>query len=290
MHSLTGYCGGLDLSNLQLAPAPSGSTKQPDLSGLSSTFTQAMSQDWSMPRSTRPLNEAELTFLRSHTVVEIGGRAESTSNPFMRFIVNVVKQTVTQLAVQFAQEAVKDALMPKQDPKPEAPKRTISRGLASVKSDPSVDTLKKIATHDIQSRATSVGMKLLKDEFVNEANKEFVQHMGTSLGVSLKSAQFLQKAAEEGFQSAVAHTAGSITTDYILKKGVDAAFSFIGCTNPVFCAKLVVTVVKDLFIGTETAPPSSDMYGHYPSIQFPPPDSYLPPLNPNLGPAFRAPQ
>ena len=284
MNGLSEYMGSLDLSSFD-HPLPAEQVERPaivmseaQVNQLNETYQRAIQQDMSMPRTARPLSEAEVQFLRCHTVVEIGGRAESSKNPFERFIANVVKQAVMQLAGDLAKEVVQDALHPK-----------VQQSARPPKKDPSLETMKKIAKHDIQARTISIGKQLFKESINVVQHGEFLNYAGTALGTSLAGTKFLEKVAEEGFDSAVAHTAGTITTDFILKHGVNAATAFVGCTNPLFCAKLIITVVKDLFTVTETAPPSMDMYGHISPMEFPR-GSYLPQLNPNLGPAFRAPQ
>ncbi|MBS0634035.1 MAG: hypothetical protein JSR37_01050 [Verrucomicrobia bacterium] len=286
MNGLSDYMSSLDLSSLD-QPLPVFQAQEPvveiseeQAARLNQIYSQAIQQDLSMPRTARPLSEAEAQFLRCHTVVEIGGRAESSQNPFERFVANVVKQAVMQMAGDLAKEIVQDALHPPAQ---------VHRESKPAKKDPSVETMKKIAKHDVQARTISMGKELLKESINVVQHGEFINYAGQALGASLAGTKFLEKVAEEGFDSAVAHTAGTITTDFILKHGVNAATAFVGCTNPLFCAKLIITVVKDLFTPTETAPPSIDMYGHIPPMQFPQ-GSHLPPLNPNLGPAFRAPQ
>lgn len=281
MNELSNYLGNLQLDNLS---GPLNHAEEPPLeldalqaTDLSRTFSQSISQDWSMPHATRPLNQAELQFLRSHNVVEIGGRPDTPSNEFERFVQKVVQQAVTQMASDFTKIVVQDALTPQPEPVKAAP---------APKKDPSLETMKKIAKHDVEAKVISVGKKLLGDSINVVQHGEFIQHAGKTLGASLAGVHFLEQVTEIGFDAAAAQTAGTITRDFIVKHGVNAAATFVGCTNPLFCANLVITVIKDLFTPTETAPPSMDMYGHIPPMQFPR-GSFLPELNPNLGPAFR---
>ncbi|MCE5293846.1 MAG: hypothetical protein LLF94_04460 [Chlamydiales bacterium] len=286
---------------------------------LANSYEQGIQQNWSLGYNTRPLSEEEVTFLRSHSVTEIGGK--SSKNPFVGMVITFVQQVATAIL----KNVVQNALTPAENhssPSHNAHHHTqhsSSHGHAShaehsshhvdghsnahdVSShtydyvhghshpgDPSLQTMKKLAKSAIQSRAIKIAGTLLQDQMPAES-KEFIKRAGIVVGAAVKTAKFMNSVEEKGFQVASAEVAASTVTDYVVKSSIKVATTFVGCANPIWCAGVVTTIVRGIFTVTETAPSSLDMYGHFPTLSFPQDTgSHLPSLNPNLGPAFRAP-
>lgn len=257
---------------------PKGELPQELKTQLAANFAINFGRDWSIPASAPPLSEREIHFLETHKATELSFSSPQ-QNPMMQFCVQIVQAALTQAATN----AVNEMLAPT------SPPRSANRGPASTgeelesddknkvrpgdvethKKDPSIETMKKISSDDIKRNVGSSVTRLVKQEISQQgagrlsaealkAQETFIRHAGQVVGIAAKSGQILSKAEEIGWEGAVAETVKSTAIKFVSKYSARAVTTLAGCTNPVWCAGVVTTIIADTFSVTETAPPDRD--------------------------------
>lgn len=284
---------------------------------LQKSFILNFNQSWSLPRITAPLSEDEINFLKTHSMQDICGSTVA-QNPIMQFCIQVIQSIATQLVIS-AFKGKNEEAMPKkeaerglaslQDAKDEEASK---RAKSDLKHDPFVKSMKKISQDTALQRIKSAvkkeiakitsdfgdqaaiekGLKALDNQGslkdaaqivvdAQNAQKAFVKQAGKVLGTAVKTGQFLSKSEEVGPSAALGEMAASTLANFLSKQSAKILSTFVGCTNPIWCAGVFTTIIYDTFTPQETAPASHDMYG-----PLPPPSiedlrrSHLPTLDP----------
>ncbi len=302
---------------------------------LATSFNRAMGQRWGVPPSTRPLNEGELHFLRTHTVHEINSSiARNDTNPIMQFCVQIIQTTLTQAATAVVNDMLAGNTIPDRANEERAPSHA-NRGPASSNTtsevhpedvetqgkDPELKTMKTTATADLERKAKSSVNRLVKDELPKvrtrigedqllhsvgqgaslgdaasrsaeamKSQEAFIRYAGSVVVVAAKTGVFISKVEEMGWDGATAETIKSAAIGFASKYSAKVITSLAGCTNPVWCANVVTTIIADTFSSTETAPPDRDERTPMPNVPLSEWNrSRLPDLDP-AGPSIRRPR
>ncbi len=164
--------------------------------------------------------------------------------------------------------------------------------IAEATKDPSNSTMQKIAVLKVTSLAKKIvgreveeGLKGLGDP---AQNARILQYAKKTLGAAVVSAKFLSEVETKGWTAATGELAIKFSTKFVAKYGAKIAASAVGCTNPVYCAGLFASVIKDALEPTETASAYHDRPPPLPHPPFPLGDQ-LPQLDP-LYPTIRNPK
>jgi hypothetical protein len=117
------------------------------------------------------------------------------------------------------------------------------------------------------------------------ANQAFIRNTGRVVSVAALSGRFLSKVEEIGWQGATGEMARDAVISFVSKHSATMLTRLVGCTNPVWCAGVVSTIISNTFIPTETAPPGHDMR---PPLPTPPLEAVTGSKLPSLIPPYPA--
>lgn len=273
---------------------------------------------------------------------------DTQTHPFVQFFIQIVRSGLTQLATGAIQSAFSDgggnssrASISEEQPehRETGSEHHASRGPASASStvenplaaghvspddvathgrDPSAETMRHIAAHDITRSVNSSVIRLIRDEVgahttqlgegrvleslgqgsslataaqhgaeAIQAQTAFIRHAGQVVGAAATTGTFAARVMEIGWQGATAETVRSVAAGFISNHSARIVTTLVGCTNPIWCAGIVSTVISDVFTPTETAPPERDErppLAHQPLSR-----PQLPDLDPAV-PSFRSPR
>lgn len=253
---------------------------------LSDSFSSSVCQKWGVPQVSDPLSQEEINFLQRVTVDELmgSGRRANKSNLILEFCLDIFKSVVTNAITtslaeseitSYRSEAPKSVLARypasqeevKVDNEISLPIEEIEVRLSRGGKDPSVEKMNEIASSDISRTVRSSLQKEIRD-WINSAsvrpemaavNEAFIKHAGQVISSAAASGVFVSKVEEIGWKGASAELAQKVVLGFISKYSANGMTALMGCSNPVICAKVITTVISDVFVPTETAPPDQDM-------------------------------
>lgn len=156
--------------------------------------------------------------------------------------------------------------------------------------NPEKSMIKKISVADVQRRVQSMGKEVLKESITKvgenvplerayqtlseghsipdaakvavdaaNAEKAFIKYAGKVISTGAAAGTFFSKVEEIGWEGAIGETTKTITIGFVAKHSANIVTNLVGCTNPIWCAKVVTTIIADVFVPTETAPSRLDM-------------------------------
>lgn len=249
---------------------------------------------WQLPRIVSPLTEAEVHFMRTHTLDQLIAPQRQPMNPFVGFLVQIVASVASDLASQ----AFENAMQPKvQEPVASAShdlKKPVLQNIPQHQPQKSVSNPENHAQTTLTHSETKNCVRACEEpKYASEKNPE-IAHMSkavegklkglvskgvsveisrhisdpetarlygnvkNALGAGIAAGTFMNKVEEGGFVFATTELVKNTLIDQFAKHTANGLSKIVMSSNPAGLSVVISLAIKDVFTATETAPDYHD--------------------------------